>query len=358
MLALARTGTPPKPPTTPTTRPLVWAFVWAFVWALAAGLLVGASGCAATPAQGPVQTSPWPTPFGQGLRLRSAHYELYTTVADRSLAEAMPAFLEAALDRHRRVAGSRLGRPALPAPPRPMVVFLFADRAQWASFTQASVDPSAGPLLAIEVGGYAVGGRAVFFALPQNDRLLTLRIAAHEGWHQYVQRAFVQRPPIWADELLAVLAEGVSIDPQGRVRFDPADNPQRREHLAQVLAEDRWRSLPELLTLNPADLLAQDPSLAVDYYAQLWALGLHLREQPDLWAGVQALLRDAAFGRLPRSDARAANPSAPAGDAAGVQAFTAYVHADLDGLERAYLELARALAGEASAAGRSGSTPR
>lgn len=288
----------------------------------------------------------------EGEQITTPNYQILTTAQHLPIAGTLPTFLEASLARHRRFAGTMLGGPALPNPPGRMQMFLFADREEWAQFTRATIDASAHPLLAIEVGGYAAGGRAVLFALPPSYDRLTLKIAAHEGWHQYVQRTFREPLPTWTDEMIAVMAEGFTTDAQGRYRFEPLLNPERLAQLVRVLEGDRWRSLEDLLAGDPTELLGSDPARAVDYYAQLWGLGIYLAIEPNTWGGIEQLLRDAARGRMHRE---LGNPSARD---LGPIAFKRYVTADLAALDEAYLAFASALVDEASADGRSGSTPR
>jgi hypothetical protein len=233
-----------------------------------------------------------------------------------------------------------------------MQMFLFADREEWAQFTRATIDQSAHPLLAIEVGGYSAGGRAVLFALPPDYDRLTLKIAAHEGWHQYVQRSFREALPTWTDEMVAVLAEGFLVDADGSYRFEPLLNPERLSQLAAVLDTGRWRTLEELLGGDPTVLLGSDPTRAVDYYAQLWVLGIFLAVDEQGWSGIERLLRDAARGRMQRELGR---PSA--GDLGRVS-FRRYVASDLAKFEGGYRAFATALVEEASAETRSGSTPK
>lgn len=287
-----------------------------------------------------------------GERIITRNYEILTTAQHLPVADSLPLFLEASLARHRTFAGSSLGSPNLPPPPGRMQVFFFADREDWALFTRATVDASANPLLAIEVGGYAAGGRAVLFALPPQLDRLTLKIAAHEGWHQYVQRTFREPLPTWADELIAVMAEGFLIDAEGRYRFEPLLNPERMSQLEVVLNEGRWRPLEDILSSDPTQLLGTAPTQAVDYYAQLWALGVYLALEPQRWSGIERLLRDAARGRMQRELGR------PDAGELGRIAFTRYVSSDIDRIDDAYRALARALVDEASAERRSGSTPR
>lgn len=287
-----------------------------------------------------------------GLRLTTPNYHVYTTAVDQPIAQTLPAFLEASLARHRLFAGTRLGGPALPAPRGRMTLFLFADREQWAQFTRQTIDASAHPLLAIEIGGYAAGGRAVLFALPPKYDRLTLKIAAHEGWHQYVQRSFREPLPTWTDELVAVMAEGFYVDEEGRYRFEPLLNPERLEQLATVIKADRWRPLREILSGDPTRLLGSEPHRAVEYYAQLWALGLYLAVEPVRWEGVQRILRDAASGRLGRTLGN------PPPDTLGVHSFERYISTNFDAIDAGYLAFATALVEGASAEARSDPSPR
>jgi hypothetical protein len=313
--------------------------------------LSACAGGAAGP-DGVVRRDRWVYMQREGEQITTPNYHLLTTAQHLPIADTLPTFLEVSLARHRRFAGTVLGGPALPSPPGRMQMFLFADREEWAQFTRATIDASAHPLLAIEVGGYAAGGRAVLFALPPRYDRLTLKIAAHEGWHQYVQRSFREPLPTWTDEMIAVMAEGFTTDTQGRYRFEPLLNPERLSQLATVIERGRWRSLDDLLSGDPTQMLGTDPAHAVDYYAQLWALGVYLAVEPNAWSGIERLLRDAARGRLQRELGR------PAADELGRLAFTRYITADIERLDEAYRAFAIALVEEASADTRSGSTPR
>ncbi|MEQ8944308.1 MAG: hypothetical protein RIE77_02725 [Phycisphaerales bacterium] len=295
---------------------------------------------------------PWPYMQRQGEQITTRNYLLLTTAQDRPIAQEMPAFLEASLARHRTFAGSSFSGPALPRPPGRMQVFLFSTREEWAQFTRATIDQTAHPLLAIEVGGYAAGGRAVLFALDPSRNDLTLKIAAHEGWHQYVQRSFREPLPTWADEMIAVMAEGFVVDDAGRYVFEPLANPDRLSQLTAIVRTGRWRPLEDLLTGDPTDLLDADPARAVDYYAQLWALGLYMATDPNRWTGIERLLRDAARGRMLRQLGR------PADTRLGPLAFRRYVSVNIDAFDADYRAFASALVEEASAVSRSGSTPR
>ncbi len=288
----------------------------------------------------------------EGARITTPNYHLLTTAQDLPIAQTLPLFLEASLARHRRFAGTSFGGPALPNPTGRMQMFLFSSRDEWAEFTRDTVDASAHPLLAIEVGGYSAGGRAVLFALPPNYDRLTLKIAAHEGWHQYVQRSFREALPTWTDEMIAVMAEGFVVDADGSYRFEPLLNPERLSQLDVVIAAGRWRSLEDLLAGDPTELLGSEPARAVDYYAQLWALGIYLAVEPKRWAGVERLLRDAARGRLQRELGR------PSASELGRVAFTRYVSSDVLAFNDGYRAFTNALVAEASAETRSGSTPR
>ncbi|MEO1007793.1 MAG: hypothetical protein AAFX79_04460 [Planctomycetota bacterium] len=235
---------------------------------------------------------------------------------------------------------------------------MFASRDEWASFTAQSIARSADPLLAIDVGGYAAGGRAVLFAPPGGDRRLTLKIAAHEGWHQYVQRRFRDRPPTWVDEMTGVLAEGF-VERDGRYAFVPEANPDRRDHFLALHARGGLRPLAELVSADPTTLLAEDPPSAIDYYAQLWSLGLFLRSDERLHAGVQRLLKDAAYGRLARRFV------AVAADELGVATIAYFTQTSMPDLQQRYSAFADALAASAAsglssldASSASGGTPR
>lgn len=229
-----------------------------------------------------------------GRAITTPHYRVFLTQTEPAFLGRLPVFLEAALQHYRVVAtGAAAPLPADIDGDRRLNTMVFRTRAEWERWTRQTLGDAAGPFLSIRRGGYAWAGTAVLFDIGAAD---TMAIAAHEGWHQFTQRTFTQPLPAWLEESIATLCEGQRwIGGGGElVRFDPADNPIRREQLTRIVASGRLRSVERLVLEVPANLAAEQSDAAVDYYAQVWALGLLLREQTAL----SACVHDAASGRL------------------------------------------------------------
>lgn len=292
-------------------------------------------GCARPPAPAipaPSTTEPWSMGSAAGTLTRTTHYRFFTTTEDAMLAAALPAFLERCLDRYI----TELAQ--LPPPTLRLDTFVLRDRAQWEDLTRRVLGDAAGPYLGIERGGFAAGGRALFWNVGLRD---TLALAAHEGWHQYAQRALRDELPLWLDEAVATWFEGLSIDPAAPdgevIRFTPRANPERLSELRRARAAGRLVPLRTLLETAPTEALADDADRALAWYAQAWALAVFLRDRhPDALA---AALSDAAQGRLVRTvESRAGRDHADALRArrAGPGVLLAYVTTDLASLERDY----------------------
>ncbi len=286
-------------------------------------------------------TVPWQFESADGALIRTRHYRLFTTDAS-SLRHSLPEFLELALNQYT----SALATPALPRPDLKLDTFLMADRSQWSSLTRQIMGINAGPYLRIQRGGFSSGGRALLFAIGPRD---TLAIAAHEGWHQYTQRAFKDELPVWLEEGIAAYMEGFTFDagssgPSGEPMpvFKPWANPERFEQLGAAVKAERVMPLRQLLDTSPTALLAFDTDTALTYYAQTWALVLFLVEGPGSASyapSLSRILHDASSGRLrPAIDRRlgAGASQLLARERRGPELFSAYFTSDLAAAEVAY----------------------
>jgi len=275
-------------------------------------------------------------PIG-GEELATAHYRIYTTSRNRHLLAYLPGFMEAAHGNYLDLTG--LGEP--PATREPMSMYVLATREQWAVMTRRVTAPRSEIYLAIRHGGYCHGGVCVLWDM---GHFATFSIAAHEGLHQFCHHRLRDRVPAWAEEGLAVLAEGFQVD-GGTVRFDPRDNTLRRAALRKMLADGRWIPLAKLLSDDAGDHVGT-PRVGHEYYCQLWAMMLLIRSEARPRAGLARLLRDAAAGRL-----RAAIPPPPGriggkayNRAVAVAVFRKYVDQDLSAFETRCRAFARKLA--------------
>ncbi|MBA4119928.1 MAG: hypothetical protein C0513_04405 [Isosphaera sp.] len=312
------------------------ALDWRSPWSAVGGPGAGA----ASPAVGGdgagvvVSSEPWAFGAAPGRVIRTRHLRVYTTLERGLLLDRAPAFLEAALT-HYAGAVTRL-----PGPDAPLDTYIMAGRAQWFRLAQAVLGERSGALGTVGRGGFAQGGRGYFFDIGPAD---TLAIAAHEGWHQYTQRVFRQRLPLWAEEGMATYMEGHKWV-NDRPVFLPWRNTERFDRLRLAQGGDQSLALPELLRASPEVLLGTGTGeRALVYYAQLWALMHFLMEGQGgkHRPAVERMLRDAAQGTL-----AAAVRASASGRAAGLRAdgladlgpavFEAYTGESPEALDEAY----------------------
>lgn len=244
----------------------------------------------------------WTFQGREGWILTTPSVELHTTVRDRRLLHRLPPFLELA-HAHRMTAITPLIRPD-----EPLRTYVLASRLEWEALTRSLLRDNARPYLRIERGGYAVNGMGIFYDLGPRD---TFVMAAHEGWHQLVQTAFVDPLPVWLDEGVAAYFEGFrwrEAEPDSP-EFLPWLNPQRFDQLRAAAAAGTLLSLDELVHNRPQDLLDTDRggAAALNYYAQCWALVHFFMESESgaRRAGLERLLQDAQAGRFINAVAQA-----------------------------------------------------
>lgn len=274
-------------------------------------------------AHSPLRTEPWPVDWSDrpGRILITPHFRLHTTMPDAARAERLALYAESMLAAYRGIAGQP---DALPPPPRPLHTFLLATRGQWELQTRLLLGESAGPMLAIQRGGFTIAGRTLLYDLGPRD---TTALLAHEAWHQYAQTTFAHAPPAWLDEGIGTLMEGHIWNAAGPT-WSPWANPERFDELRRLVQRGELWSLDRLLSSSPGG----DVSYA--YYAQVWILAQFLLEGSDgRFAGVfRQLIRDCAEGSLPQRVAAAfESPAAPPTSAGrtprlipGVAIFEAY----------------------------------
>lgn len=258
-----------------------------------AGGTGGASG--ADPVRFVAERRPWTFQGREGWILATPSVELHTTLRDRRLIHRLPPFLELA-HAHRTTAITPLYRPR-----EPLQTFVFASRLEWESLTRSLLRDNARAYLRIERGGYSINGMGVFYDLGQRD---TFVMAAHEGWHQFIQTAFADPLPVWLDEGIACYFEGFRWreDDTDVPEFLPWLNPQRFDQLRTAASNGTLLRLDELVHNRPQDLLDTDRggAGALNYYAQCWAL-VHFFMESDSGArrpALERLLRDAQAGRF------------------------------------------------------------
>jgi len=250
---------------------------------LAAALL--ATGCVEKRVK-PVayETEAWSFGSSPGYKMTTEHYQIYTTLQDSMLVEALPQFVEAAYANY-----TKLLPPQKPLEKR-MDVLLFVRRGEWERFTRRLAGPRrASLLLKVRYGGYSERGVSVIEYVRHD---VTFPLFAHEGFHQYLYHQVNAQVPAWLNEGLAVCAEGQRWGSHGVQEFDPWFNPKRRNQLVEALQKDRLHPLSRLLSTNAGEVIQETSTAVSTYYAQLWALILFLREGAGgkYAAGFQRLL--------------------------------------------------------------------
>lgn len=238
---------------------------------------------------------PWTFQGNEGWILTTPSVELHTTVRERRMLHRLPPFLELA-HAHRLNAITPLVRNE-----EPLQTFVLASRLEWDALTRSLLRDNARAYLRIERGGYSVNGMGIFYDLGPRD---TFVMAAHEGWHQFIQTAFADPLPVWLDEGIASYFEGFRWreDEPDTPEFLPWLNQQRFDQLRSAAAGRTLLRLEELVLNRPQDLLDTDRggAAALNYYAQVWAL-VHFFMESDNGRrrpGLERLLRDAQAGRF------------------------------------------------------------
>lgn len=237
-----------------------------------------------------------------GRAVQTANYRFYMTQTDPVLASRLPLFMETAL-RHYRAEFA-----GLPSPPGKLDTFIMGTRGQWEMLTKQLMGDNAETYLRIQRGGYASGGRGVFYDIGASD---TLSIAGHEGWHQYTQRTFAEPLPVWLEEGIATTMEGYRWEASGPSLVGWA-NTERFDQLRAAEARGTLMPLLQLFDTSPQELLSprsmaeveaegkRAPDAALTYYAQIWALVHFLREgEGGKYRGaLNRAVNDAAAGRM------------------------------------------------------------
>jgi hypothetical protein len=245
------------------------------------------------PANVVVSVEPWTYEAKEGKIIQTLSYRILTTATKTSLTDRIPMFMEVALVHYTTSLGT------LPRPEGAMETYVMANRPQWVRLTQRFMGDQAETYLQIQRGGFASGGRAILYDIGPRD---TFAIAAHEGWHQYTQKAFKNPLPVTLEEGVATYMEGFRWDAQAADKpiFLPWSNWERYEQLRQAERGGKLFSLEKLMRSTPQELMAGDPDAALVYYAQVWALIHFLNEEGggQYQKALKAMLSDAANGKL------------------------------------------------------------
>jgi hypothetical protein len=239
---------------------------------------------------------PWSFSDHSGSLISTQHYRIFTTIDDPVFSHMVIRVLEAAHDRAEAlVPGASLtGSVKLNSP---LDCYVFSSRGQWESYTRERAGSNAPIYLQISSGGYCQEG---VFAGYDIGRQQTLSVIAHEAWHQYSWFAFKSRLPAWLEEGLATQNEAIEWS-EAQPVFRPELNQSRMAALKLAWHGGKMWPLLDLLSTH-AGLVIKMPQSSIDaYYAQLWSLVLFLEHSPLYSGRLQALLSDAASGKLTQS---------------------------------------------------------
>jgi hypothetical protein len=212
----------------------------------------------------------WENEYGPGLKLATAHYEIFTTFLEPLMLRQVPGFVESAYW------GYQGQLPETIRTSNRFTIYLFATRQQWEDFTSTFAGARATQFFKIEDGAYYLNGACVAYNI---GRERTFAVLGHEGWHQFNNRHFTFRLPSWLDEGIATLFE-VHRSEKGLYYFEPGRNGYRLGSLKKALMNGSMMPLRELIAVNPGEVLATDEHDAVStFYGQSYALVRFLREE-------------------------------------------------------------------------------
>lgn len=264
-----------------------------------------------------------------GLKVTTAHYEIFTTLRDEEHIATLPGLMERAFEEYAATV------PPAHKPAERMKVYLFATRAEWADFTRQHTGSRAGIFLRVRNGGYCERGVSV---IQYTAHQTTFPLMAHEGFHQYLHHYVNDGVPAWLNEGLAVLFEGQKWNEDGLASFDPWHNPTRRNTLADALLAGKLFPLSQLLETNAGKVLRLSSKAVGTYYAQLWGLMLFLREGENgrYRADFDRLLASLGSSNLEQyAKAAYISSDAPA-FSYGEELFRCFITDDLTGFETEY----------------------
>ena len=241
-----------------------------------------------------VTALPWSFQGDEGERILTEVWDIRTTIKYQHILDSLPTFYEALIDRYTTVFGE------LPYPSNVMDVYLFATEEQWQAQLERMLGRDAKHWFQLKSGGVTVDGTAVLYHLDSRGRSrVTLRIAAHEGWHQYAEATFLKCIPTWLDEGIGTWMEGFRIR-RGEVQFMPTTNWDRLTTLRAIIQADRLAPLDELIASDPSSLLSNGRTTLLGYYAQLWGLVSFIVEYKDgtYLPALKQLLQEAVAGTI------------------------------------------------------------
>ncbi|MFA5238437.1 MAG: hypothetical protein WC476_01840 [Phycisphaerae bacterium] len=282
----------------------------------------------------------WENEYGPGLKLTTAHYEIFTTLLEPLMLSQVPGFVESAY----RSYNDQLLKPIETT--SKCTIYLFEKRQQWEDFTKVWAGPQAAIYCKIKSGAYYLNGACVAYNI---GRERTFSAIGHEGWHQFNSRHFKYRLPSWIDEGIAMLFETSRYE-QGLFYFEPGRNMGRLGSLKITMMKDHMIPLRELIAMNPGEALVTSDDAVMAFYSQSYALVRFLREEGvgKRLGDYHRLLEDGLEGKWPLEEGgrrMAADRNIPVtvrwNRAIGTKLFEYYIGDDFDQIEKEYQAFCR-----------------
>jgi hypothetical protein len=284
-----------------------------------------------------VAAEPWSYDQAPGWKLSSPHYTVHTTISDLAFAKSLVQLLEAGYFQYQAFT------PGIELSDKPMDCYIFANRAQWADFTQKNTGATAKVFLQINRGGYTVRDWFVAYELPTRYR--TYSVVAHEGFHQFASRNFVGRLPPFLEEGLACMFE--DIDFEGSLpRFNLSVNRNRAHALRRAIEHKSLIPLDQLVTMHAGEIVSHSGITIETFYAQNWAFARFLweGEKGIHRPGLQKFMTDTAKGTIYDPTRSLRSPTTPWNPAAVPLILERYFGMSFDELAARYQAYLRTVA--------------
>jgi hypothetical protein len=281
----------------------------------------------------------WNNDLGEGLKIITEHYEVYSTLKEPLMLRDVPAFLEACFNNFQRQAGE------LFQTSERFAIYLFDNRSQWERFTEGFAGRQSEMFGKLKVGAYYLNGSCVAYNIGRERTFMAL---GHECWHQFADRCFKFRLPSWLNEGIAMQFEANKYE-GGLFSFRPVENSYRLDMLKKTIAQNQIIPLEELLETDPGGLVGSGSRVSA-FYSQCYALVRFLREaeggkKPEQF---NLMLADGLKGKWLLSDEEK-RAAANRGFAltkgwnriVGPQLFKQYFGSNIEKIEKEYLDFCK-----------------
>jgi len=279
----------------------------------------------------------WQSRFSEGLKLTTAHYEIYTTLFDPLMLRDIPAFMETCYHSYQK---------QLPKPVETETkfsVYLFSNRTQWEIYTVFFTAEQAPEYTQIKAGAYYHNGSCIAYNI---GRERTFRVLGHECWHQFADRLFKYRLPSWLNEGMAMQFEANRYE-NGLFYFEPDRNLYRLGSLKKTLDADYKIALQELIAADPGQVFEQGTVFVSAFYSQSYALVRFLKQgcNGKYKDSLKKMLKDALKGgwTLDETNATIASDrriplTVGWNQTVGPDLFRQYVEADFEKIENEFAD--------------------